>query len=295
MELEFELKLMDKLFLPDTVNILIEDMFRQFRSTKAQLKQRSVDGFVKRCHGDLHLRNMMLHHGHPIPFDALEFDERLATTDVLYDLAFLIMDLSYRNLLSQANTVFNEYLALTDERNVGGAALFDLFISIRAAIKAMTTGQSVYADICSSCLTKDSELAHEALAYLALAQEALKPKNSFVVAIGGYSGSGKSTVATKLAARVGGIPGAVLIQSDVERKHEFGVGRTDTLPLVHYTDKHADQVYDRVFRKVQLAMENRYPVIVDATFLSENQRSQIEEIALAAEVDFHGFWLSAPR
>ena len=96
-------------------------------------------GFVRRCHGDLHLANIVLCHGRPTLYDAIEFDEALATIDTLYDLAFLLMDLEFRNRLA-ANVVLNRYLWRSgDDRDLRGLAGLPLFLGLRAAIRARVT------------------------------------------------------------------------------------------------------------------------------------------------------------
>jgi len=291
-EIEFELKLLTNFFSKESVDRLIEAMYARFRVVKSQLISRSRDGFVCRGHGDLHLRNMLLRNRVPVPFDALEFDERLATTDVLYDLAFLIMDLCHRDLVPEANTVLNEYLLQTNEQNVAGVNLLDLFISIRASIRAMTTAQS--ASALKGNAQRVSEIKREAQSYFALAEWVLSPKAPIVVAVGGFSGSGKSTVSKALAGRLCSLPGAVLLQSDAERKQEFKVAGTHRLPDEHYTLENANRVYHRLFDKAKSAASNGYPLIIDATFLSQARRESVEKLAVNANVPFFGFWLIAP-
>jgi len=293
-ELEFELKLLDQVFPKERVVALVASMYQRFREVKAQLSQRSEEGFVRRCHGDLHLRNLLLLDGRPVPFDALEFDERLATTDVLYDLAFLIMDLCHRDLVPQANAVLNEYLLESDERNISGLALLDLFISIRAAIRAMTTAQSLTAAGSNNTGSDLQEPRREALSYLELAENALEPKKAMVVAVGGFSGSGKSTFAKALATQISTFPGALLLNSDVERKAEFNVESSQKLDVDHYTSANSDRVYDRLLKRMSHAIAIKYPVIVDATFLTAKRRDQLEELVANKPVEFFGFWLMAP-
>jgi uncharacterized protein len=100
------------------------------------LRQRGDMGHIRRCHGDLHLRNLVLLDGEPTLFDAVEFDESIATGDVLYDLAFLLMDLWDRGLREPANFVLNRYLWESDEAHLSGLAAMPLFLSLRAAIRA---------------------------------------------------------------------------------------------------------------------------------------------------------------
>ena len=110
---------------------------RSRRDAPGLLKQRAGQGFVRRCHGDLHLANIALVDGKPLLFDAIEFDPVIATTDVLYDLAFTLMDLIYFDNEAASNAVFNHYLAGTSDENLDGLAVLPLFLSLRAAIRAL--------------------------------------------------------------------------------------------------------------------------------------------------------------
>ncbi len=293
-ELEFELKQLDQCFTHDAIDRLIEKMYERYRAVKELLQLRSISGFVRRCHGDLHLRNMLLRNDSPVPFDALEFDERLATTDILYDLAFLIMDLCHRGLVLEANAVLNEYLVHSDERNVSGVVMLDLFISIRAAIRAMTTAQAIPAKDRENQSPRMHNGRLEALSYLQLAEDALTLKRPMVVAVGGFSGSGKTTIARVLPTRLSPLPGAVLLNSDTERKDEFNVCSTHRLGLAHYNATNADRVYERLLSKTARAIDADYPVIVDATFLTAARRVQIQQLAEKKRVEFFGIWLMAP-
>ena len=105
------------------------------------LDRRRAAGKVRLCHGDLHLRNICLLDGKPTLFDCLEFSESLASIDVLYDLAFLVMDLEYRGLAQLANRVFNRYLDRSGEDD--GLAAMPLFLSLRAAIRAHVTATAL--------------------------------------------------------------------------------------------------------------------------------------------------------
>ena len=100
-------------------------------------RRAAAGGFVRQCHGDLHLRNIVLLEGRPTLFDGVEFNDEIACTDVLYDLAFLLMDLWRRQLPRHANAVLNRYLSETGDR--GGMSLLPLFLSCRAAVRAKTS------------------------------------------------------------------------------------------------------------------------------------------------------------
>ena len=116
----------------------IENLRHELSSKLAIIEEREREGFVRRCHGDLHLKNIVLWEGRPRLFDAIEFDDRLATIDVFYDLAFLLMDLWHRGLRREANVILNHYLQCASIREIQGLALLPLFISFRSAIRAMT-------------------------------------------------------------------------------------------------------------------------------------------------------------
>ena len=177
------------------------------------LDARAVAGFVRRCHGDLHLQNIVCLEGHPVLFDALEFDEALATTDTLYDLAFLLMDLTHRGLGAIAAAVLSQYLArLDDDLGLAGLALLPAFCGLRALIKAMTRLQR----------GEDGDM-HEAGLYLALAERCAVVSPPRLIGVGGLSGTGKSTLAEALAPDLGAPPGAVVIRADLERKALEGV------------------------------------------------------------------------
>ncbi|HEY7581054.1 MAG TPA: phosphotransferase, partial [Acetobacteraceae bacterium] len=118
------------------------------------LAGRERDGFVRRAHGDLHLGNLCLWEGRPVPFDALEFDEAMATIDLGYDLAFLLMDLDQRVSRAAANRVLNRYVART-----GDAALtrgLPVFLSLRAMIRAHVEAKRGHAAVAASYLTAAS-------------------------------------------------------------------------------------------------------------------------------------------
>src|SRR5262249_48674743 len=153
---------------------------------------------------------------------AIEFDENIATGDLLYDLAFLLMDLIDRGLDAAANVVLNRYLAETRrDDDLDGLAALPLFVSLRAAIRAKVTAAK--RDLAAS---GGAASAAAARGYFALARRAIAPPAPTLVAIGGLSGTGKSALARALARFVAPMPGAVVLRSDVERKRMLGVDET---------------------------------------------------------------------
>ena len=252
------------------------------------LDARAAAGFVRRCHGDLHLGNLVLIEGRPVPFDALEFDERLATIDVLYDLAFLLMDLMHVDLRPAANAVLGHYLAHADEpAHHDGLAALPLFLALRAAIRAMVAVQR------ARLADDPAEGEAAARAYLAEAAAYVAPPPPVLVAVGGLSGSGKTTLAAGIAPGIGAAPGAVHLRSDIERKVMFGVDPLEKLPPEGYRPEISAQVYARLRARAEKALGAGHAVVLDAVHDIETERAAAEALAARAGVPFHGLWLEA--
>jgi aminoglycoside phosphotransferase family enzyme/predicted kinase len=270
---------------------LIEDCRLWLDRAGPVLVARSRGGCVRRCHGDLHLENIVLWRGRPVLFDALEFDEELATVDTLYDLAFLLMDLDARGRRDAANVVLNRYLWRSGEAiDIDGLVAMPLFLAARAAVRAMVLAQR-------AALRQDATDAvtrRRAETYFRSALGYVSPRAPRLLAIGGMSGTGKSTLAASLAPDLGPAPGAVLLRSDLERKALLGVGETDRLPDSGYSQDINRRVYDRLMERARAALSAGYAVIVDAAFLHEEERRAVGRLASAAAVPFDGLWLTAP-
>jgi predicted kinase len=254
----------------------------------ALLDGRRTSGFVRQCHGDLHLRNIVLLDGRPTLFDGIEFNDTISCVDVLYDLAFLLMDLWRRGLPRHANTVWNRYLAETGEFN--GLALLALFLSCRAAVRAKTSATAAR-------LQPDARRARElqglAREYLAMAQDLLNPGRPCLVAVGGFSGTGKSTLALALAPSVGAVPGAVVIRSDEIRKRLAGVPPLHRLGPEGYSSEMSERVYATVVQRARLIIREGHSAIVDAVYARPADRQAIEQVAVDMAVPFAGMWLEA--
>ncbi len=257
-----------------------------FERVKFLLDARERAGLVRRCHGDLHLGNIVLIDGTPVLFDAIEFDDRIATGDVFYDLAFLLMDLIERGHPAAANIVLNRYLTDTQRlHDFDALAALPLFMSVRAAIRAkVTAARRRQGDA-------RIELTQRARAYAALAQEILVPAKPRLVAVGGLSGTGKSLLARALAPALRPLPGAVVLRSDVERKTMSGVAETERLPQTAYTADVTAKVYASLVEKARRATAAGHSAIVDGVFAQPAERAAIEEAAGSAE--FQGLFLTA--
>ena len=257
-----------------------------FERVKPLLQLRERAGLVRRCHGDLHLGNIVLLDDKPVLFDAIEFDFRIATCDVFYDLAFLLMDLIERRLHRAANIVFNRYLADTQRiHDLDALAALPLFMSVRAAIRAKVTAARLRQD------GSQPELTHTARDYAALAQKLLAPAKARLIAIGGLSGTGKSRLARTLAPGLPPSPGAVVLRSDVERKALFGVGETERLPEKAYSAETTTKVYAALAEKARRATAAGHSVVVDAVFAQPSERADIAKSAGSAA--FQGLFLTA--
>jgi aminoglycoside phosphotransferase family enzyme/predicted kinase len=263
----------------DRVETLIRATEAEFEKRKTLLDARGAAGQVRRCHGDLHLGNIVEEGGKAIPFDCIEFNDRLSEIDVLYDLAFLLMDLCFRNQLGGANRVLNGYLDEAarsfGERALAGLSTLPLFMSVRAAVRAHVSGHN-----------GDPESAR---AYVEAAIRHLAWPAPTLHAVGGLSGSGKTTVARDLAPGLGAAPGAVILRSDEIRKRLWGRRPTEALPAEAYAEGQSERVYGVMMREAGLVLEAGRAAVLDAVFLKPEEREAAEAAAGAAP--FQGVWL----
>ena len=252
----------------------------------ALLDARARSGRVRHAHGDLHLANIAMIDNEPTLFDCLEFSTELATVDVLYDIAFLLMDLWHRGHRNEANVIFNRYLDLSPN-DEDGIALMPLFLSVRAVIRAhVSAAQSARAD-------GDATLANRARAYLRLADDILVPVPARLIAIGGLSGTGKSTLARCLGDEFGHPPGARILRSDVIRKRRAGVAPEVRLSEAYYGAEESAGVYRVLYRMVGAALGQGSAVIADAVFARPSERTAVGAITGPMELRFDGIWLVA--
>lgn len=250
------------------------------------LVERGRQGLVRRGHGDLHLRNIAVLDGEPVAFDALEFDPVIASGDLLYDLAFLLMDLVETGHTRAANRVLNGYfVAARRPADCDGIAALSFFMSLRAAIRAMATASR-------DDITKN-DVALSARRYFDLALELLPPVKPTIVCIGGLSGTGKSLLAQSLAPSLAPAPGALLFRTDVERKAFYGLPENQHLPGEAYRPEITERIYRIVTDKAARVASTGRSAIVDAVFARPEERAAIETAAAAIGVAFHGLFLVA--
>ena len=275
---------------PAAARRVIDESRRELDRRAALLERRRESGFVRQCHGDLHLRNIVLLEGRPTLFDGVEFSDEVACTDVLYDLAFLLMDLWRRKLPRHANVVWNCYIGETGDFE--GVRLLPLFLSCRAAVRAKTSATAAQLQNIAS---RRSELHAQAREYLAMAELLLRPPSPSLVAIGGFSGSGKSTLALGLAPFLGAAPGALVLRSDETRKRLCGAPPLERLGPDGYSSETTERVYATLTERAGLIVGGGHSAIVDAVYARKTDRQAIQNVAAAASVPFMGLWLEAPE
>lgn len=267
---------------------------KQALDANAELLDRRRDlGRVRHCHGDLHLRNICLIEDQPTLFDGIEFNEEFANIDVLYDLAFLVMDLEHRGLTRLTNIVLNRYLDVTGEgaADAGGLRVISLFLSMRAAIRSHVDLAQVKT---LSDPVKAQARAKESADYLKMALDFLKPSSPKLIAVGGLSGSGKSRMARELAPHIGPAPGARILRTDSIRKRLADVPLTSRLGPEGYTPEMTERTYQAMLDEVAEALAAGRTAIADAVFANVEERIAVAEIAERAGVPFVGLWLEAP-
>jgi uncharacterized protein len=279
-----------KIFPAADADALAAKSRAQYQRIVPLLRERGKRGLVRRIHGDLHLGNIAMIDGRPVLFDAIEFSDIIGAGDVLYDLAFLLMDLLERKLLQAANIVLNRYLAETRrDEDLDALAALPFFLSMRAAIRAKVTAARMER---AEAADRDN-IARSARTYFDFAQRAMDPAAAQCIAIGGLSGTGKTRLARALAAHIAPMPGAVVVRSDVERKTLFGAGETDKLPAAAYTPDVTARVYGSIADKARRIVAAGHSAIVDAVFATAQERDALTEVAKAAKVPLRGLFLTA--
>ena len=256
----------------------------------ALLDKRMAAGFVRHCHGDLHLRNICLIEGAPTLFDCIEFNDSLAAIDVLYDLAFLLMDLEHRDLRPLANLVLNRYLQRSEA--LEGLAALPGFLANRALVRAKV---SASAEASQSEAAARARLEEEARHYFAAARRYLEPPVPRLLAVGGLSGSGKTTLARRLAPRLGAAPGALHLRSDIIRKALWGIDELSPLPEDAYGPGFGERVYAEICRRARQALSAGQAVVADAVYARPAERDAIAAVARDLGLRFDGLWLQAER
>ncbi len=256
----------------------------EFLAQHQEMFYRRVEqGFIRECHGDLHLQNVVQWKGRWVPFDGIEFNDRLRWIDVMCDVAFLTMDLDSQGRLDLSRSFFNAYLEHTGD--YGSLVLFHWFLFYRALVRAMVA--SIRAK--QSAVTNSGYTAaiSDCQEHLELAHRYTRTDSTCLWITHGLSGSGKTTASEWVVQRFG----AIRLRSDIERKRCLGMKPTDRPSSdrkeLLYSDEGKKSTYARLRNLASDILESDLSVVVDATFLKRSERKQFHEIAVRAGVPFH--------
>ncbi|MDO8990705.1 MAG: AAA family ATPase [Sideroxyarcus sp.] len=253
----------------------------EFATCKSAIETRRERGFVRECHGDFHLGNIVLIADQPVAFDGIEFNPALRWIDVTSEVAFAVMDLLHRDHPEFAWRLLNAWLEHGGD--YGGMAVLRFYLAyratVRAKVSAIRAGQAGL-----SRRAKADELA-ACRSYLGLARQCLQQRSPALIITHGLPGSGKTTFSQFALQQLG----AIRIRSDVERKRLFGLGTLQS-SRVHAGDIYSAEATQRTYARLhELAREilaAGFTVIVDAAFLRQDEREAFRELAKSLSVPF---------
>ncbi|MEO8598375.1 MAG: AAA family ATPase [bacterium] len=252
----------------------------EFAACQPLFGQRRGDGFVRECHGDLHLGNIVLIDDQPVPFDCLEFDPGLRWIDVFNELAFPMMDLIHRQHSGLAYRLLNAYLELSGD--YAGVPLLRFYLAGRATVRAKINAIRMRQPDLSP--TDAAEALASGRSYLNLANTLLHSRQPALIITHGLPGSGKSTLALEALQR----QHAIRLRSDVERKRLFGLKALDNSRADQdiYSAAATQKTYSRLLHIARQLMESGWTVIVDAAFLRQDERSIFRQLAQQMALPF---------
>ena len=255
---------------------------REHAALAAVFAARKREGWVRECHGDLHLGNIALLEGVPTPFDGIEFNPDFRWIDVMNEVAFLVMDLLDHRLPRLAFRFLDAYLESTGD--YAGLRVLRFYLVYRALVRAKVS--CLRAHQTGLAAREKSELEREYRRHLHLAERLAAPAHAALLIMHGLSGSGKTRIAQGLLEALG----AVRLRSDVERKRLHGIAaeaRTGSgLDAGLYTPEASERTYARLAELARAVLAARYPVIVDAAFLKRAERDRFAGLARDAGARF---------
>ncbi|WP_296528917.1 bifunctional aminoglycoside phosphotransferase/ATP-binding protein [Rhodoferax sp.] len=264
--------------LPNRLKALRAWTEAQFAQLTPLLQTRKQAGWVRECHGDLHLANLVLIDERVRMFDGIEFSDRLRWIDLASEVAFTYVDLLAHQQPGLADWFINEYLSRTGDYEA--AALLHFYGVYRAMVRAKV----------AAIRTRQTQNAgREALAYIALAERLMTPPAARLVITHGLSGCGK-TVASNHLLLSDAHASTLRLRSDVERKRLFGLSSSErsgaTLNQgIYALDAHG-RTYDHLGEQARRLLRAGWSVIVDATFLRRVDRDAFRALARACDVAF---------
>jgi aminoglycoside phosphotransferase family enzyme/predicted kinase len=252
---------------------------RTHEKLQPTLVQRKADGFIRECHGDLHLGNLALINGEVTPFDGIEFNPNLHWIDVMSELAFLLMDLEEHDARPLAHRLRNHYLEITGD--YAGLKVLAYYQAYRAMVRAKVAALRL-----EQAGTERKSAEEEIKNYLQAARGYTQGATPTLVITHGLSGSGKTTLSQQLIDQ----EGYIRIRSDIERKRLFGLkARDKTESAVDagiYTPSASQKTYARLAELAESIINAGYSVVVDATFLKQAQRAPFLQLAQQHQVAF---------
>jgi len=256
-----------------------EDTFSEIKNI---LDQRKKKGFIRECHGDLHLRNLAWHDNMPLAFDCLEFNENFRWIDVVSEIAFLIMDLEVQNKAELSQYFLNKYLELTGDYK--GCSLLRFYLVYRVMVRAKV--DAIRAAQAGISQKEIEEVNEEIDNYLQLALSYTQKPKPFIIITHGMSGSGKSTITQPLLEKLG----AIRIRADVERKRLFNIkpeqNSSANIQQGIYTQQATNKTYLKLLELTKSITDAGFPVIVDATFSTIEQRNLFKDYASQQQTYF---------
>ena len=242
---------------------------------RSYMEQRLENGFIRECHGDLHLGNIALIDGQVTLFDGIEFNPQLRWIDTMSEVAFVVMDLCVRGYSHFAWRLINHYVSASGDYL--GIKILRYYVVYRALVRAKIEALGVTPAKIHNSSQKPP--FRDAIRYLDLAQFWIADTRPAIIVMHGLSGSGKSTIASQLAEQLGGIQ----IRSDVERKRLFDLKPHDqsdsSLEQGIYTSDATLQTYARLADLADKLVKAGVTVIVDASFLKRCYRNQFKRLA----------------
>ncbi|WGO92600.1 AAA family ATPase [Pseudomonas viciae] len=279
-------------FLSDKADLLQLEALQawaesSFDRLKSLFIQRKAEGFIRECHGDIHLGNITLIDGKVVIFDCIEFNEPFRFTDVYADTAFLAMDLEDRGLKSLARRFVSQYLELTGDYR--GLELLNFYKAYRALVRAKVALFSMPAE---ADPVQRATTLRQYRNYANLAESYSTIPSHFLAITHGVSAVGKSHVAMRLVEALG----AIRLRSDVERKRLFGEQHVPNDPQAGiYSSDASSATYARLHEIADMILHAGFPVVVDATYLKRDQRDAAAKVAEATGAPFLILDCNAPQ
>ncbi len=254
--------------------------YHQFERT---LQERKKNGFVRECHGDLHLRNIVIYEGHVTPFDCIEFNPNLGWIDVMSELAFLLMDIEDHNRFDLSRRLLNNYLEITGD--YAGLSVLHFYKTYRAMVRAKVAGLQLLQSTNNSGAENESPI-QEIDNYIKLACRYTQSTTPKLIISHGLSGSGKTTLSQLLLEQTD----IIRLRSDIERKRIFGMKDTardkSGIDKGIYTEEASQQTYESLLQLAGSVLNAGCSVIIDAAFLKEDQRQNFYKYSKKVNVTF---------